>query len=401
MDAVCGLDVGRDKLAVTVLGDGFKESKTFGVSIEDLSSLKDWLRNRGCCKVVMESTGVYWVPVYASLEEGGFEISLANSYQVKAIPGRKTDQADSEWLAYLLRAELVKPSYVPEKKLRVLRSLARLRTQLKQDQSKYKNRVHKILQVCNVRLDSKLTDIFGKSGRLILDALMSGRSLDEALDSCPKNVRARGGEIKATIMGTLDQSDLLQLRLCIEIVDTIEERVHVLDAEIAMLVDRKEVERISRVPGVKEVSASSIIAELGDARRFPGEKQVGCYAGLVPSVRQSGMRRWSGGITKKGSKWLRRMLIQCALAAIKVKDSKLRLFYLRVKSSRGHNVAIVAVARKILVIIHHLLVSGEEYAEEGLKPKRLKAIRPRDLKVPFEDALSLLARVGFLASGLG
>ncbi len=159
MDVVCGLDVGKDKVVATVLGDGFKESRTFGVSIEELSRLKDWLGSSGCRRVVMESTGVYWVPIYTSIEESGFKVSLANSRQVKAIPGRKTDQLDSEWLAYLLRAELVKPSYVPEKKLRVLRSLTRLRAQLKQDQSKYKNRVHKILQVCNVRLDSKLTDM--------------------------------------------------------------------------------------------------------------------------------------------------------------------------------------------------------------------------------------------------
>jgi len=389
MEAVCGLDVGRDQVVATVLSVDLKETRAFGVSIEELSDLKVWLQDRRCSKVAMESTGVYWVPIYASLEEGGFQVILANASQVKAIPGRKTDQLDSEWLAYLLRAELIKPSYIPEKRLRDLRSLTRLRARLRQDQGNFKNRVHKILQVCNIRLASQLTDIFGKSGRLILDALMKGESLDGALDRCPKRVRARREEIKSSIMGTLSQSDLLQLKICTEMIEELEVNIHILDAEVARLVDRDVVERISKVPGMGMVSAAAVIAELGDARRFLGEKQVGAYAGLVPSVKQSGRRRWRGGITKRGSKWLRRVLVQCALAAIKVRDSRFRMFYLRVRSSRGHNVAIVALARKMLVVIHHLLVTGEEFE-----------IRPKDLSVPFEEAFSLLVRSGFVASGL-
>jgi transposase len=349
----------------------------------------------------MESTGIYWVPIYSALEDAGFQIVLANPRQVKAVPGRKTDQSDSEWLAYLLRAELVKPSYIPERKLRLLRSLTRLRTQLTQNQSDYKNRVHKILQLCNIRLASTLTDIFGKSGRIILDALMTGRSLDEALTQCPKRIQARSEEVKATILGTLNQTDLLQLKICLEMIDTIQEKIHKLDGEIAKHVDAEAVRRVSTVPGVKETSAASIIAEIGDPARFPGEKQIGAYAGLVPSVRQSAKRRWYGGITKHGSRWLRRTLTQCALAAIKVRDSKLRMYYLNVKSRRGHNIAITALARKLLVIIHHLLLTGEEYVEKAVKRKRLRIIKPSDLKVSLEDAVALLSKAGFTVADYG
>jgi transposase len=399
METVCGIDIARDEVVATILGDTLKETKSFGVSVDELSKLKLWLKDKNCTRTVMESTGVYWVPIYASLEEGGFKVTLANARQVKAIPGRKTDQLDSEWLAYLLRAELVKPSYIPEVRLRDLRSLTRLRARLKQDQANYKNRVHKILQICNVRLASKLTDIFGKSGRLILHALMSGESIDVALDRCPMSVKKKREEIKASIMGALSQSDLFQLKLCLDMADSLEVKVGALDSEISRLVNRDVIDRLIRVPGLNVVSASALVAELGDATRFLGEKQVGAYAGLVPLVRQSGRRRWMGSITKHGSRWLRRVLVQCALAACKVKGSRFRLFYLRVRSGKGHNVAVVALARKLLVVVHHLLVTGEEYVEEGLKVKRLRAIKAKDLVVPFEEALRLLVKSGYVTSG--
>lgn len=201
----------------------------------------------------------------------------------------------------------------------------------------------------------------------------------------------RRGE-KSSIMGSLSQSDLLQLKICTEMMEELEVNIHILDAEIVRLVDKDAVERAGKVPDVGMVSAAAVIAELGDARRL-GEKQVGAYAGLVPSVKQSGRRKWRGGIAKRGSRWLRRVLVQCALAAIKVRDSRFRMFYLRIRSARGYNVAIVALARKMLVVVHRLLVTGEEFVEEGLKPKRVRRlIRPRDLSVPFEEALSLLVR---------
>jgi hypothetical protein len=170
MNPVCGLDIAKDEVVVTILGDNNKETRKFGVHLDELFELKKWLKNN-CTKTVMVSTGVYWVPIYASLEESDFTVVLANPRQVKAIPGRKTDSKDNEWLAYLLRSELVKPSYVSQANTRSLRSLTRLRAILVQDRVGYKNEVHKVLQLCNIRLDSEITDIFGKCGRIIIDAI--------------------------------------------------------------------------------------------------------------------------------------------------------------------------------------------------------------------------------------
>jgi transposase len=270
------------------------------------------------------------VPTYASLEESDFEVVLANPRQVKAIPGRKSDVRDSEWLAYLLRSDLVKPSYVPEANLRSLRSLTRLRAVLVQDQAGYKNKVHKVLQLCNVRLDSEITDLFGKSGRIIIEATSKGESLDKALERCPLSVKKNGEAIKASIMSSLGQADLFQLKLCLDVVDEFDVKICELDSQISRYVDVEVVERLCSVPGVGVVSAATVVAELGDVKRFSSEKEVCNYCGITPSLRQSGKKRWNGHITKHGSKWLRRVLVQCALAAVKCRgDSKFKGFYLR------------------------------------------------------------------------
>jgi len=398
MNPICGLDIAKEKVVATILTDTFKETRKFGVHIDELFELKKWLKEKNCNKTVMESTGIYWIPIYASLEESKFEIVLANPRQVKAIPGHKSDVKDSEWLAYLLRSNLVKPSYVPQANLRSLRSLTRLRATLVQDQAGYKNKVHKNLQLCNVRLDSEITDIFGKSGRIIIDAIVEGENLDKALERCSPIVRKNGEAIKSSIMGVLGQVDLFGLKLCLDMVDEFERKIGEVDSQIVKYVDGNVVEQLSSVPGVGLVSAATVIAELGDVKRFVDEKDVCNYCGLTVSLRQSGKKRWSGHITKYGSKWLRRVLIQCALAAVKVRgDSKFKQFYLRVKARRGHGIAIVALARKMLGVMYHLLVFGEVFFEEGLKSKRrCNVIKSRDLSVPFEDALSLLVKAGYV-----
>ena len=186
-----------------------------------------------------------------------------------------------------------------------------------QDQAGYKNKVHKVLQLCNIRLDSEITDIFGKSGRILIGAIINGESLDKALKRCPLIVQKNGEAIKASVMGTLSQADLFQLKLCMGMVDEFERKSSEVDSQIVKYVDRDVVERLSSVPGVGFVSAATVAAELGDVKRFVDEKSVCSYCGITPSVRQSGKKRWKGHITKYGSKWLRRVLVQCALAAIK------------------------------------------------------------------------------------
>jgi hypothetical protein len=197
----------------------------------------------------MESTGIYWIPIYASLEESKIGVVLANPRQVKAIPGRKIDIKDSEWLATLLRSKLVKPSYVPKANLRSLRSLTRLRAVLVQNQAGYKNKVHKILQLSNVRLDSEITDIFGKSGRILIEAISKGESIDKALERCPASVRKNGEAIKSSVMGVLSQADLFALRLCLG-VEEFDVKIGEVDSQIVKYVDEAVVEVLCSVPGV-------------------------------------------------------------------------------------------------------------------------------------------------------
>ena len=181
-ESACGVDVHRDLLVATIIDVSSKASKRFENDVDGINGLKDWLETEGCRCVVMESSGVYWVALYLALEDAGFDVSLANARQVKAIPGRKTDQIDSEWLAQLLGSGLIRPSYVPERRVRELRDLTRFRVKLVATRTAFKNRCHKVLNRVNIRLGSRLSDVFGKAGTEVLEGLMEGRAIDEILD---------------------------------------------------------------------------------------------------------------------------------------------------------------------------------------------------------------------------
>jgi transposase len=343
LDKVGGVDVHRDTLTATVLGDDVKETRKFGVDFESLSALKSWMKRYGVGRVAMESTGICWVPIYTCLEDE-FNVLMANARQVKAMPGRKTDQKDSEWLAQLLGTDLIKPSYVPERKMRELRSLCRLRVKFSQTRTDFKNRVHKILQVTNVRIASVLSDIFGKNGLIILHGLMEGRSVDEILkDLTDKRIKRKRSRIVQSIMGALSRNGLFELQVCLDELRSLDEKIVRLDERITSLLDSDAVERLDAIPAVDKVTASVAIAEIADPKRFLNEKQLTSSAGIAPSVYQSGGKARSGHITKQGSRWLRRVPTQAAFGAVKARNSRFRLYYLRVRSRRGSQVA-MAVA---------------------------------------------------------
>jgi transposase len=300
-------------------------------------------------------------------------------------------------LAYLLRAGLIEASYVPERNIRVLRELTRLRTKMVQNRTDYKNRVHKVLQRCNIRLGSKLNSVFGKAGMEVLNGLMTGRSLDEIVNESNSRVlKEKRGELEKVVRAGLDQEDIFVLKRCLRMVKSLDEELEELDARIAMLIGgrEKEMKNISKVPGIAQVSASSILAEIGDAKRFANGKKIASWSGLCPSVYQTADKNLTGSL-KRGSKNLRRMMIQVAHSASRTKNSRLRLFFLRVAARRGKKKAYVALARKILCIIHHLLVNGEEYVEEGFVKK--VRIRMRALEgVPLEEMAKILVGAGYL-----
>jgi transposase len=397
MERVFGMDVHKNVLVTTIITEQGEETRWGGVDAADLKNLMEWLKEKNCMKGVMESSGIYWVPIYVTLVDNGFQVTVANAHQVKAIPGRKTDELDSQWLARVFSAGLVKPSYIPEKKIMELRNLTRLRVSLLEAQTAFKNRAHKTLQICNIRLASKLSNIFGKDGQMLLNALMKRESIDEVIEKYgSKRLKAKKEEVKESILGVLNETDIIQLKICLENINRLEEQIRQLNAKIATMVNKKDVERISKVPGLAEVSASAEIAEIADPRRFQNDKKINSWSGLAPSTYQTGGKKpKSGHITKRGNKWLRRTLVQCANSAIKARNSQIRLFYLRIRGRRGHNIAIVATTRKLLDIIWHLLITGEEYIDKHYVKKTITKSRKETLKLALEEAIPLLKQAGY------
>jgi len=399
-ETVCGIDVHRDLLVSTILNSELKETRRFVNDQDDINNLKNWLKTHECKRAVMESTSIYWVPLYLALEEASFDVMLANAHQVKAIPGRKTDQSSSEWLAHLLRGGQIKPSYVPEKRLRDLRELTRLRVKLVENRTAFKNRCQKVLNRVNIRLGSRLSDVFGKAGREILEGLMDGRSVEAILEHTENRwLRNRCDEIKAVAKGALSESDIFLLKQYTEMIEYLSEQIRRVEDRIETLVNERDVAIVSSVPGVGRKSAAAIVAEVGDAKRFADGKKIASWAGLAPSVYQSAGTFVTGSITKQGSKWLRRVMVEAAHVAVRVRDSRLRALYLRIKAKKGEKTAIVAVARKMLTIIWHLLVKGEKYVEEGFeKPIRdMKAVYCGH--VPLDEMAEILRSAGYVVSG--
>lgn len=399
-DMACGVDVHKDELVATIVGDSLKETKRCMNDVDGISSLEKWLKDHGCSRVVMESSGIYWVSLYLAFEDAGFNVFLANARQVKAIPGRKTDQISSEWLAYLLRSGLVKPSYVPEKRLRELRDLTRLRVKLVATGTAFRNRCHKVLNRVNIRLGSRLSDIFGKAGLEILEGLMDGKTIEEILERTENRwLRKREEEIREVVKGILSQSDIFILKQCVDMVRQVEAKVIEVDSRIEALVNERDVEIVASVPGVGRKSAAAITAEIGDPHRFEDGKKVVSAAGLAPSVYQSAGKNLTGGITKQGSKWLRRSMVLAARSAVKARDSRLRRYYLRLKARKGDKTAIVALARKMLVLVHHLLVNGEEYVEDGFEKRLKRGGSFQFAGVPLEEMAEVLRESGYVVTG--
>jgi transposase len=329
---------------------------------------------------------------------------LANAYRVKGIAGRKTDQSDSEWLAYLARAKLIKPSYVPTKQLRELRQLTRLRTKYIQNRTQYKNRCQAILSRVNIPISNKISDVFGKAGSELLEGLMAGKSVVNILDATQnKWLITHRDEILEISMGTLSVVDVFMLEQLTDTIAHLNTQIAQVDVRIEGVLNAADLRIISSVPGVGKTTAASILAELGDVSRFDNAKQVSAWAGLAPSVYQSAGVTVLGHITKHGSRWLRRSLVEAAHAAIRVKDGVFRRMYFRIADRRGKKTAIVAVARKLLTVIWHLLVCGELYVEEGFSKKRkpLKVWSGGLGEMPLGEMIEVLRKAGYTVSSEG
>jgi transposase len=370
-----GLDVHKKTVVVCVrqveAGAVRKETRTFGTMTADLLELADWLKGQGVRHIAMESTGVYWKPIWHILE-ADFDLILVNARHIKQVPGRKTDVKDAEWIAQLLQHGLLSPSFVPPEPVRELRDLTRQRAQLVAEKSSVINRIHKTLEDANIKLSGVATDILGVSGRAMIAKLIRGETDPERLaDEARGSLKKKVIPLRRALEGRVTDHHRFLLRMLTDQLHQLEgliERYAVRIEEMMRPFARAE-ERLMTIPGVGRQAAEVIVAEVGaDMSRFPTAGHLASWAGLCPGNNTSADKRKSGRTTK-GSQWLRTTLVQVAWAASHTKKTTFGATYRKWARRLGKKKALVAVARKILVLAYTLLKLGADY-EERLKPNQ-------------------------------
>jgi len=368
----CGLDVHKRTVVACLVVPGpddqaAKEIRTFGTMTADLLALSDWLAAAGCTQVAMEATGAYWKPIYNLLEDH-FAVLVVNAAHIKAVPGRKTDVRDAEWIAELLRHGLLRASFIPDRPQRELRELTRYRTTLIQERANEVNRLQKVLEGANIKLASVATDILGKSGRDMLVALVSGTSEAATLAQLARGrLREKLPQLEQALTGQFGPPQRFLVAQQLAHIDFLEASLERVSAEIAERLRPFEpaLERLQTVPGVGRRTAQVLLAEVGaDLRRFPSAGHLASWAGLCPGNDESAGKRRSGR-TRKGSPWLRTALVEAAQAAARTKDTYLAAQYRRLAARRGAKRAAMAVAHTLLVMVYALLTKQQTYHELG------------------------------------
>jgi transposase len=360
---VCaGMDVHKKDVKVCLVtrdqqGQRQQEIRTFRTMTGELLALRDWLQDHGCKHVVMESTGVYWKPVF-NLLEGDCAVMLVNPSHIKQVPGRKTDVKDCAWLAELLEHGLLKGSFIPPIKIRDLRDLTRYRRQLVNTHSDEVNRLQKILEDANIKLASVATDVMGVSGRLILQALLAGVHDPEALAELSKGrLRNKKQELQAALQGLFRPQHSLLLSPMLAHIEYLEDSIATCEAQIDELCRpfTEEIELLDTEPGVGKRAAQDLIAEIGvDMTRFPSAKHLCSWAKLSPGNNESAGKRKTGH-TGKGNKWLRSILVECAHAAGHTKATYLGAKFRRFASRKGKKRAAVMVAHRLLEAAYFII----------------------------------------------
>jgi len=378
-----GLDVHQATVVACVrradaAGRARREVRTFRTMTADLLALADWLAGAGVTHVAMESTGVYWKPVFHVLE-GRFEVLLVNAHHIKQVPGRKTDVKDCEWIAQLLQHGLLKPSFVPPRPIRDLRDLTRQRAQLIHERVAVANRIQKVLEDANVKLASVATDVLGASGRAMLLAMIAGETDPERLaDLAKKRLRAKLPELRRALTGRVTDHHRFLLRVHLDHLQHLEGLVARLGERIeaALAPHAEAVRRLATIPGMSARTAEVLLAEVGpDVGPFPTAGHLASWAGMCPGNDESAGKRRTGRTTR-GSRWLRTALVQAAWAASHTKGTYLAAQYRRLSVRRGAKRAAMAVGHTLLVIAYHVLRDGAPYAELGagyldrLEPER-------------------------------
>jgi len=369
----CGLDVGKGEVVCCVRtpngsGGRRQEIRTYSTFTAHLEELANWLTEEGVSEVVMEATGQYWKPIWYVLEEQGFELMLVNARHVKILPGRKTDVGDAAWLAELLEHGLLRGSFVPPQEIRELRDLTRYRKRLVQGHAAECQRIQKTLEDAGIRLDSVASDILGVSGRAMLRALVAGERDPEVLAEMAKGrMRNKLPELREALHGRFREHHALLVELALDHVEQIETTIARLDAEVDKVIAPFAVARdlLDTITGVGKRAAECIIAEIGvEMGHFPTAGHLASWAGSCPGNNVTGGKRRSGKTTK-GDVWLQEILIECAWAAARAKDTYLQAQFWRLSRRIGKKRAAVAVGHSILVIAWHLLSEGCTYEDLG------------------------------------
>ena len=367
-----GLDVHAQTVVACLIKDGRKETRTFSTMTDDLLGLLDWLMAEGCTHVAIESTGVYWRPVFNILE-GQMEVILVNARHVKAVPGRKTDVKDCEWLADLLRHGLLKASFIPPLEIRELRELTRYRRTLVREQAAVANRVQRIIESGNIKLAQVATDALGVSGRQMLRALAKGESdATKLAELAHGRLRGKKVELRRALEGRLTAAQRFVLRELLDRYDELEAALfratEQIKQEVAEGPDpfvREALQLLQTIPGVGERVAEALVSEIGvDMSRFPTDAHLASWAGMCPGNNESAGKRKSGKTTK-GNIHLRAALTQAAWAATHTKQTYLAAQYRRLVKPKGKKRALVAVGHSLLVIAYHLLSRRASYQELG------------------------------------
>lgn len=367
-----GLDVHKETVVACLMitssnGKVSKEVRTFATTTAGLLALADWLKSQDVTHVAMESTGVYWRPVLTILEDS-FQVILVNAQHMKAVPGRKTDVKDCQWIADLLRHGLLAASFIPPKAIRDLRDLVRSRKSLVQQRAQAINRVQKVLETANIKLSCVASDVLGKSGRDMLDALSAGISDAETLaDLARGRLRSKLPALREALDGRVDATHRVLLRHLLDLVDFLQGKIEQMSVDIDEYLRPYEplIVRLMQIPGIGRIAAATILAEIGtDMSRFPTASHLASWAGVAPGNRQSGGKRLRAK-TNKGDKHLRAVLAEAVWVISHTKENYLSAQYHRLARRIGKKRAIVAVSHSVLTIVYHMLRTDQDYHDLG------------------------------------
>ena len=407
-ERVAGLDVHKAKIVacVRIMSEGKvkRECRTFETSTTGLEALLDWLTASGCTHVAMEATGVYWKPVWNILSDGAFELIVANAAHIKNVPGRKTDVNDATWIADLVACGLIRASFVPDQTTQELRSLLRARKQLTREQTSHIQRIQKTLEEANIKLDSVISDIMGVSGRRMIEAMIAGvRNPHKLAALADRRIKAAPKVLYDALHGRLTDYHRFMLELYLGQHDALSQAIakidDAVDAATARMDEAVEAGQASfrslilllcSVPGINILGATIILAEIGrDMSRFPTAGHLLAWAGMCPGQNESAGKRKSSGL-RKGAPWLKTILVQCAWAATRKKDSYYGAQFKRLRAKRGPKKAICAVAASMLTAIYHMLRDGTHHQDLGADH-----FDRRSNEVKARHHVAQLARLGF------